>query len=83
MAENGSILVTGAAGQLGAVGRTVTGHLVTRGALHRADRYDRLAANERPGICGTARGGVRRSSIVVAGQEDRAAFRSLRSLTVR
>ena len=43
MAENGSILVTGAAGQLGAVGRTVTGHLVTMGALHRADRYDRLA----------------------------------------
>src|SRR5262249_35071323 len=37
MAENGSILVTGAAGQLGAVGRTVTGHLVTRGARHRAD----------------------------------------------
>jgi hypothetical protein len=25
MADNGSILVTGAAGQLGAVGRTVTG----------------------------------------------------------
>lgn len=31
MAENGSILVTGAAGQLGAVGRTVTGLLLDRG----------------------------------------------------
>src|SRR2546422_6164467 len=31
MTENGSILVTGAAGQLGAVGRTVTGLLVGRG----------------------------------------------------
>ena len=31
MAENGSILVTGAAGQLGAVGRTVTGLLLERG----------------------------------------------------
>ena len=30
MAENGSILVTGAAGQLGAVGRTVTGLLLRR-----------------------------------------------------
>src|SRR3954454_23265081 len=30
MAENGSILVTGAAGQLGAVGRTVTGLLLAR-----------------------------------------------------
>jgi hypothetical protein len=31
MADNGSILVTGAAGQLGAVGRTVTGLLLERG----------------------------------------------------
>src|SRR4029453_14553849 len=31
MADNGSILVTGAAGQLGSVGRTVTGLLLDRG----------------------------------------------------
>src|SRR4029453_13815648 len=31
MADNGSILVTGAAGQLGAVGRTLTGLLLDRG----------------------------------------------------
>ena len=47
MAENGSILVTGAAGQLGAVGRTVTGLLLDRGLpvramVRRAD--DRAAA---------------------------------------
>src|SRR5271169_1500305 len=36
MAENGSILVTGAAGQLGAVGRTVTGLLLERGLPVRA-----------------------------------------------
>src|SRR5215510_14163287 len=36
MAENGSILVTGAAGQLGAVGRTVTGLLLDRGLPVRA-----------------------------------------------
>jgi NAD(P)H dehydrogenase (quinone) len=36
MAGNGSILVTGAAGQLGAVGRTVTGLLLDRGLLVRA-----------------------------------------------
>jgi uncharacterized protein YbjT (DUF2867 family) len=36
MAGNGSILVTGAAGQLGAVGRTVTGLLLERGLLVRA-----------------------------------------------
>jgi nucleoside-diphosphate-sugar epimerase len=36
MAENGSILVTGAAGQLGAVGRTVTGLLLERGLRVRA-----------------------------------------------
>jgi NAD(P)H dehydrogenase (quinone) len=55
MADNGSILVTGAAGQLGAVGRTerelkkkglpehLTLHLLTMAGLHRAGRYDRLA----------------------------------------
>src|SRR5215813_15009846 len=47
MAEHGSILVTGAAGQLGAVGRTVTGLLLARGLpvramVHRED--DRAAA---------------------------------------
>jgi uncharacterized protein YbjT (DUF2867 family) len=36
MAHNGSILVTGAAGQLGAVGRTVTGLLLERGLQVRA-----------------------------------------------
>jgi NAD(P)H dehydrogenase (quinone) len=36
MAHNGSILVTGAAGQLGAVGRTVTGLLLERGLPVRA-----------------------------------------------
>ncbi len=36
MAENGSILVTGAAGQLGAVGRSVTGELLNRGLPVRA-----------------------------------------------
>src|SRR6516165_8687549 len=36
MADNGSILVTGAAGQLGAVGRTVTGLLLKRGLPVRA-----------------------------------------------
>src|SRR5947208_10353171 len=47
MADNGSILVTGAAGQLGAVGRTVTRLLLDRGlpvrALVRRDD-DRAAA---------------------------------------
>src|SRR5215469_892847 len=47
MADNGSILVTGAAGQLGAVGRTVTSLLLERGLpvramVHRED--DRAAA---------------------------------------
>src|SRR5215831_10351537 len=47
MAEQGLILVTGAAGQLGAVGRTVTGLLLDRGLpvramVHRED--DRAAA---------------------------------------
>ena len=47
MVDNGSILVTGAAGQLGAVGRTVTGLLLDRGLtvramVHRED--DRAAA---------------------------------------
>ena len=36
MAYDGSILVTGAAGQLGAVGRTVTGLLLERGLPVRA-----------------------------------------------
>src|ERR671922_2853269 len=36
MADNGSILVTGAAGQLGAVGRTVTRLLLERGLPVRA-----------------------------------------------
>src|SRR5919202_2618477 len=36
MAENGLILVTGAAGQVGAVGRTVTGLLLERGLPVRA-----------------------------------------------
>jgi len=36
MADNGSILVTGAAGQFGAVGRTVTGLLLERGIPVRA-----------------------------------------------
>src|SRR2546421_12822606 len=36
MADNGSILVTGAAGQLGAVGRTVTKLLLDRGLPVRA-----------------------------------------------
>src|SRR3989440_8463838 len=47
MVDNGPILVTGAAGQLGAVGRTVTGLLLERGLpiramVHRED--DRAAA---------------------------------------
>jgi uncharacterized protein YbjT (DUF2867 family) len=47
MAENGAILVTGAAGQLGAVGRTVTGLLLERGLPVRAmvrHEDDRAAA---------------------------------------
>jgi NAD(P)H dehydrogenase (quinone) len=36
MVDSGSILVTGAAGQLGAVGRTVTGLLLDRGLPVRA-----------------------------------------------
>src|SRR5687768_7215277 len=36
MADSGSILVTGAAGQLGAIGRTVTGLLLDRGLAVRA-----------------------------------------------
>jgi len=36
MADSGPILVTGAAGQLGAVGRTVTGLLLERGVPVRA-----------------------------------------------
>jgi uncharacterized protein YbjT (DUF2867 family) len=46
MADNGSILVTGAAGQLGAVGRTLTGLLLERGLPVRAmvRREDERAA---------------------------------------
>src|SRR5215469_4193733 len=46
MADNGSILVTGAAGQHGAVGRTVTGLLLERGLPVRAlvRREDNRAA---------------------------------------
>src|SRR5205085_3130435 len=47
MADDGSILVTGAAGQLGAVGRTVTGLLLDRGLPVRAmvrREDDRVAA---------------------------------------
>src|SRR5499426_4913048 len=47
MADKGSILVTGAAGQLGAVGRTVTGLLLERGLVVRAmvrREADRAAA---------------------------------------
>jgi NAD(P)H dehydrogenase (quinone) len=49
MADNGSILVTGAAGQLGAVGRTVTGLLLDRGLAVRAmvRREDDRAASLR------------------------------------
>jgi hypothetical protein len=58
MAEIGSILVTGAAGQLGAVGRTVANLLLKRGLLvramvHRED--DRAAALRAAGaevVCG-------------------------------
>jgi len=46
MADNGSILVTGAAGQLGAVGRSVAGLLLERGLSVRAmvRREDERAA---------------------------------------
>src|SRR6266852_9920077 len=46
MVDNGSILVTGAAGQLGSVGRTVTGLLLDRGFSVRAmvRREDERAA---------------------------------------
>jgi NAD(P)H dehydrogenase (quinone) len=47
MADDGSILVTGVAGQLGAVGRTVTGLLLERGLPVRAmvrREDDRVAA---------------------------------------
>src|SRR5262245_16247615 len=51
MTDNGSILVTGAAGQLGAVGRTVTGLLLDRGFSVRAmvRREDDRAAALRAG----------------------------------
>src|SRR2546426_10578381 len=47
MADDGSILVTGAAGQLGGIGRTVTGLLLERGLPVRAmvrRKDDRAAA---------------------------------------
>ena len=49
MVDNGSILVTGAAGQLGSVGRTVTGLLLDRGFSVRAmvRREDERAASLR------------------------------------
>src|SRR5438105_15201562 len=49
MADNGPILVSGAAGQLGAVGRTVTGLLLDRGFPVRAmvRREDERAASLR------------------------------------
>jgi hypothetical protein len=49
MVDNGSILVTGAAGQLGSVGRTVTGLLLDRGFPVRAmvRRDDERAASLR------------------------------------
>ena len=49
MIDNGSILVTGAAGQLGSVGRTVTGLLLDRGFPVRAmvRREDKRAASLR------------------------------------
>src|SRR2546425_12715278 len=55
MADNGLILVTGAAGQLGAVGRTVTGLLLDRGlpgcAMVRCED-DRAAALRAAGAAG-------------------------------
>src|SRR5260370_33842429 len=49
MADNGSILVTGAAGELGSIGRTVTGLLLDRGFPVRAmvRREDDRAASLR------------------------------------
>jgi uncharacterized protein YbjT (DUF2867 family) len=58
MAEIGSILVTGAAGQIGAVGRTVTTLLLERGLLVRAmvhredDRASALRATGAEVVCG-------------------------------
>ena len=51
MADDGSILVAGAAGQLGAVGRTVTGLLLKRGLPVRAivrREHDRTAVLRAP-----------------------------------
>jgi uncharacterized protein YbjT (DUF2867 family) len=53
MADNGSILVTGAAGRVGAVGRTVTGLLLGRGLAVRAlvrREDDRAAALRAAGV---------------------------------
>ena len=55
MVDKGSILVTGAAGQFRAVGRTVTGLLLDRGFAVRAmvrredDRAEALRAGAAPG----------------------------------
>src|SRR3954463_7416913 len=59
MMDEGSILVTGAAGQLGAVGRTVTGLLLDRGLAVRAmvRREDDRAAGLR-GAGGAGGGGA-------------------------
>src|SRR5437879_11857316 len=57
MADNGPILVTGAAGQLGAVGRTVCGLLLDRGLPVRAmvrGEADRAAALRAVGAGGVA-----------------------------
>ena len=60
MADNGLILVTGAAGQLGAVGRTVTGLLLDRGLPVRAmvrredDRAAALRASGAEVVVGTS-----------------------------
>jgi hypothetical protein len=48
MADDGSILVTGAAGQLGAVGRTVTRLLLDRGLLFGAFRWNTLILSSIP-----------------------------------
>src|SRR5438270_463085 len=60
MADNGLILVTGAAGQLGAVGRTVTGLLLDRGLPVRAmvRREDDRAAALRAAGAGGVVGGL-------------------------
>jgi hypothetical protein len=68
MADSGPILVTGADGQLGAVGRTVTGLLLERGLPVRAmvrREDDRAAALRAVG----RRGGGRRPTRTGCGSE--------------